>query len=201
MHPIRIAGLPEARDVRDDELRIDFPHAGVIKAPARVGAGLRTFHPDVGARDHLEEKLLAFRLRKIQRDAEHIAPLLDEVGGDRFATVFRIEADADGAPSSVAGPGPLDLDDLGAHFGRQFRCERLRDEGPGRYDFHALQRSKSLGHQSLFRHSIRLMLKLNEGESCRDCCRRGQPKRRRRSFAMALAALGARVMMGTYFGR
>ena len=114
------------------------------------------------------------------------------------AAVFRVEADADGAPSGVAAAGALDLDDLGAHFGRQFSRERLGYQRSGRNDFHALQGAKSLGHQSFLRHSIRLMLKISERESCPVCVEAGN-RGARRSIVTALAAFRARVIMTADF--
>ena len=64
------------------------------------------------------------------------------------------EPDADIAPSDVADSRPLDLDHFRAHFGRQFGGERLRDQGPGRDDLHALQRAELFSDEIFDAHGF-----------------------------------------------
>src|SRR5258708_1400997 len=149
MNVIRIATLPESRNMRDHEARIHLPHRRVIETPLLISARLRTFHPDVRARDELDEQIASAWLGKVERDAKHVAPFLDPRSRDRRLAVFARQPDSDIAPSHVARSGPLYLDHLRAHFRRELGGKRLRDQGPGGNDLHTLQRSER------FRHKIR----------------------------------------------
>src|SRR5205807_2393639 len=108
---IRMPILAVGADVRNHHLGIDLPYRGVVEPPFRIGPGLRTFHPDVGALEQAREQLASARPREVERDAEDIAPLLHPIGRGLALAVARLEPDANGAPSHVAHPGTFDLDD------------------------------------------------------------------------------------------
>jgi len=135
-----------------------------------------TFHIDASSRPHFwqvpgfelsiqisaraisfRKILAATRLRQIQRDAENIAAFLDPGRRDVRLAVPGREPDADIAPSDVADSGALDLDNFRAHFGRQFRGERLRNQGPGRYDFHALKWAELFSDEIFDAHGLAMM--------------------------------------------
>src|SRR5690348_2568940 len=115
MHVIRIATLPESRNMYDHEARIYLPHRRVVETPFLISAWLRTFHPDVRACDELDEQFASAWLAEIERYAKHVAPLLDPRRRDRRLAVFARQLDSDIAPSHVARSGPLYLDHLRAH--------------------------------------------------------------------------------------
>src|SRR5690606_16407535 len=84
----------------------------------------------------LIEQVAARLARGVERDAALVA--VDREVPKRLA----VEERRSPGPAVVAGPGPLDLDDLGAHVGEQHRAVGTRDRGGEVEDAHALEQGE-----------------------------------------------------------
>src|SRR5208282_6412680 len=126
-----MAVLAVTGDVGDDQLGIYRPQRLIVESPIAVATRLGTFHPKLGGGGEAEKQLAPARLGEVERDAEHVAPLLDPSGSDRVAAVAARQLVAEAAPTGVADLRLLDMDRLGAHLGGEFGRERLGDEHAG----------------------------------------------------------------------
>ena len=147
-----MAVLAVTGDVGDDQLGIDRPHRLIVESPIAVGTRLGTFHPKLGGGDETEKQLAAARLREVEGDAEHVAPLLDPSGSDRRTAVAARQLVAEAAPTGVAALRLLDMDHLGAHLAGELGRERLGDKHARGNDANSLQRPERLGNQTLACH-------------------------------------------------
>ena len=140
-----MTALTVAGNVADDYLGVGLEDGGIVDAPPAIGPRLGGLHPDVRTGDELEEELLAPCLAEVQRDMEHVAPLLHPRAG-RLDTVGAFQRELQVAPHKVTLAGPLYLDDLCAHFGGEEGGEGLSNDGAAGQDLDALKRAESLGH-------------------------------------------------------
>ena len=102
---LRVAGLAEAGQVHDDELRVDLPQHLVGDALASPGAALGGLDEDVGVGQHLEQDFLAFVREVVQRNGALITAL----------SLLDISGVADG----VASAGVLQPRDVGTPVGHE----------------------------------------------------------------------------------
>src|SRR6266851_9189061 len=158
-HVARLPGLVEAGYVRNDEPGIDLPKGLVVEPPSRISAGLGAFHPDVAFGGDFKKKVATARLGEVERDAQHVAPLLYPVGCDARPAVARGKLDAEQAPSHVPCSRAFDLDHLRAHLGAHRGREGLGNQRTGRDDSHALERSERFRYERFSRHSDLLPLR------------------------------------------
>src|SRR5207248_6314956 len=123
------AELSIARHMCNHQPGISRKRGPVIETPARVRSRLRALHPDVARGQKPQENLAAPGLGEVERDAQHVAPLLHPIRRYRTRGIIAIEAYSKLAPTNVAGSRTFDLNDSGAHFRRQFAGKRLSDQG------------------------------------------------------------------------
>ena len=112
---LRVAGLAEAGQVHDDELRVDLPQHLVGDALASPGAALGGLDEDVGVGQHLEQDLLALVGEVVHGNGALVAALgLLHVGGvaDSVACAGVLKPGDVRAPvgHEVAGLGHCQLD-------------------------------------------------------------------------------------------
>ena len=117
---LRVAGLAEAGQVHDDELRVDLPQHLVGDALASPGAALGGLDEDVGVGQHLEQDLLALIGEVVHGNGTLITALsLLDVSGvaDGVACASVLE------PGNVSTPVSHEVACLGAS---EFYC-RVND--------------------------------------------------------------------------
>ena len=112
--PVAIrAGAAEPGDAGIHQPGIDLRQRLVAQTQAVHDAGPEVLRHDVRRLRHAPEHRLALVRAQVQGDAALVAVQRQEAAGDVVGQARTH------APRVVAGAGPLDLDDVGAHVGQQ----------------------------------------------------------------------------------
>jgi len=131
------AGLAEARDADQDQLRVCLPELRWPQVPRLQAHRPEVLDDDVDFRGKTADELLPGRFAEIDRDRLLVPGLDHRPEGPLLGD------DAPG-PQRIAHAWRLDLEDAGAHVGQQPRAEGTRDEGPELENPHSIELATSL---------------------------------------------------------